>query len=209
MSISNVHQQSLAHAGFETRPLMLERVRLAKRLTEDSYDDLFVYLSQYEKLINASRAKKLEKSHDPFALVAHMGSSPKTSSPYYFTHPSSVVDYDDDYQGDAFQNNYEDLHTSAMINYGNDGRNTRCSFVLEEIIEGNNVQNDAGNTQRTLQTMSSGSFVHVQCYNCSEKGVSLTDEQNDFLVADVSRMEEIEELRPSYDSAFVTTGDSP
>ncbi|GJV21779.1 gag-pol polyprotein [Tanacetum coccineum] len=146
------------------------QVRLAKRLTKDSYDDLFDYLSQYEKLINASRAKKLEKSHDPLALVAHMGSSPKTSSPYYFTHPSSVVDYDDDYQGDAFHNNSEDPHTSAMINYGNDGRNTRRSFVPEEIIECNNVQNDAGNTQRTLQTMSLGSSTHVQCYNCSEKG---------------------------------------
>ncbi|GJZ34206.1 hypothetical protein Tco_0579642 [Tanacetum coccineum] len=45
------------------------QVRLAKRLTEDSYDDLFDYLQQFEKLINASRAKKVEKSHDPLALV--------------------------------------------------------------------------------------------------------------------------------------------
>ncbi|GKD11034.1 hypothetical protein Tco_1190719, partial [Tanacetum coccineum] len=161
------------------------QVRLAKRLTEDTYDDLFDYLQQFEKLVNASRAKKLEKSHDPLALVAHMGSSSRTTTPYYVTHPSSVVDYDDDYQGDAVQNNYEDPLTSAMIllaraitqrffnptnnhlrtssntrnqaivqgdrvniqsrNYGNDGRNTRRSYVQEEIIEGNNVQNDAGN----------------------------------------------------------------
>ncbi|GJU86563.1 hypothetical protein Tco_1294109 [Tanacetum coccineum] len=139
----------------------------------------------------ASRAKKLEKSHDPLALVAHMGSSSRTTTPYYVTHPSSVVDYDDDYQGDVVQNNYEDPLTSAMIllaraitqrffnptnnhlctsfqtpeiskllignrvniqsrNCGNDGRNTRCSYVQEEIIEGNNVQNDAGNIQRKL-----------------------------------------------------------
>ncbi|GJS86188.1 hypothetical protein Tco_0752729 [Tanacetum coccineum] len=78
----------------------------------------------------------------------------------------------------------------------NDGRNTRCSFVLEEIIEGNNVQNDARNIQRTLQTTSSGSAANIQCYNCSEKdaGVTLIDEQNDFLVVDATRMEEIEEL---------------
>ncbi|GJT59039.1 retrovirus-related pol polyprotein from transposon TNT 1-94 [Tanacetum coccineum] len=109
-------------------------------------------------------------------------------------------------------------------NSGNDGRNTRRSYVQEEIIEGNNVQNDVGNTQRTLRTTSSGSAANVQCYNCSEKGhyarncpkpkvqdskyfmeqmllakqdeagVTLTDEQNDFLVADATRMEEIEEL---------------
>ncbi|GJV95453.1 hypothetical protein Tco_1547030 [Tanacetum coccineum] len=68
-----------------------------------------------EKLVNASRAKKLEKSHDPLALVAHTGSSSRTSSPYYATHPSSVVDYDDDYQGDTVQNNSDDPLTSTMI----------------------------------------------------------------------------------------------
>nr|GEW41892.1 hypothetical protein [Tanacetum cinerariifolium] len=73
------------------------QVHFAKRLTEDTYDDLFDYLQQFEKLVNASRVKKLEKSHDPLALVAHMGSSSKTISPYYITQPSSVVDYDDDY----------------------------------------------------------------------------------------------------------------
>ncbi|GKE07416.1 retrovirus-related pol polyprotein from transposon TNT 1-94, partial [Tanacetum coccineum] len=109
-------------------------------------------------------------------------------------------------------------------NSGNDGRNTRRSYVQEEIIEGNNVQNDAGNIQRTLRTTSSGTATNVQCYNCSEKGhyarnclkpqvrdskyfmeqmllakqdeagVILTDEQTDFLFVDASRMEEIEEL---------------
>nr|GEV99729.1 hypothetical protein [Tanacetum cinerariifolium] len=44
------------------------QVRLVKRLTLDSYDDLLDYL---EKLVNASRAKKLKKSHDLLALVAH------------------------------------------------------------------------------------------------------------------------------------------
>ncbi|GJX78046.1 hypothetical protein Tco_0324857 [Tanacetum coccineum] len=42
------------------------QVRLAKCLTVDSFDDLFNYLQQFEKLVNASRAKKLEKSHDPY-----------------------------------------------------------------------------------------------------------------------------------------------
>ncbi|GKE24892.1 hypothetical protein Tco_1436404 [Tanacetum coccineum] len=79
-------------------------------------------------------------------------------------------------------------------NSGNDGRNTRRSYVQEEIIEGANVPNDAGKIQRILQTTSSRTAANVQCYNYSEKGVILTDEQNDFLFADASRMEEIEEL---------------
>ncbi|GKA88621.1 gag-pol polyprotein [Tanacetum coccineum] len=163
-----------------------------------------------EKLVNAFRAKKLEKSHDPLALVAHTGSSSRTTTPYYVTHPSSVVDYDDDYQEDAVQNNSDDPLISALIflahaitklssnptnnrlctssntrnqaivqgdkvniqskNSGNDDRNVRRSYVQEEIIEGNNVQNDAGNIQRTLWTTYSGTTANVQCYNCSEKG---------------------------------------
>ncbi|GJT08208.1 hypothetical protein Tco_0842670 [Tanacetum coccineum] len=116
------------------------QVHLAKRLTVDTFDDLFDYLQQFEKLVNASRAKKLEKSHDHLALVAHTGSSSRNTSSYY-----------------------------------------------------------------------------------DEAGVILTDEQNDFLFADASRMEEIEELNaniclmariqpadntsdagPSYDSAFIS-----
>ncbi|GKD52778.1 hypothetical protein Tco_1281754 [Tanacetum coccineum] len=72
------------------------QVRLAKRLTLDSFDDLFYYLQQFEKLVNASRAKKLEKSHDPLALVAHTGLSSRQTSSYYMTHPTSVVAYDDE-----------------------------------------------------------------------------------------------------------------
>nr|GEV90655.1 putative ribonuclease H-like domain-containing protein [Tanacetum cinerariifolium] len=97
-------------------------------------------------------------------------------------------------------------------------RNTQRLFVREEIIEGNNVKNDAGNIQKILRTTSLGSAANVQCYNCSEKGhyarnypkpkvqdskyfmeqmllakhdkvrVTLTDEQNDFLVANATQI---------------------
>nr|GEX28352.1 Gag-Pol polyprotein [Tanacetum cinerariifolium] len=190
--------------------ILVYNLCLVKRLTEVSYDDLFDYLQQFEKLVNASRAKKLKKSHDPLALVAYTGSSSKTSSPYYVTHPSLVVDYDDYYQWDTVQNNYDNPFTLAMIllprgitrnfsnptinrlrtssntrnqaivqgdrvniqskNSGNDGRNTRRSYVQEEVTESKNVQNDAGNIQRTLRTVSSETVANVQCYNCSEKG---------------------------------------
>ncbi|GJT51766.1 hypothetical protein Tco_0977923 [Tanacetum coccineum] len=202
------------------------QVHLAKRLTKDSYNDLFDYLSQYEKLFNASIAKKLENSHDPFALVVHTGSSSIIPSPYYVTHPFSVVDYDDDYQGDAFQNNYEDSLISVMMllaraitqrfsNLTNNRLRTSSNTRNQAIVQAD--KNDVGNIQRNLRTMSLGSAVNVHCYNCSEK-----DEKNDFLVADATRMEEIEELSaniclmaiiqlaninsdagPSYDYAFL------
>ncbi|GKA41990.1 hypothetical protein Tco_0734650 [Tanacetum coccineum] len=116
------------------------QVRLAKRLTKDSYDDLFDYLSQYEKLVNASRAKTLEKSHDPLALVAHTG--------------------------DAFQNNSEDLLTSAMM-------------LLARAI----TQRFSNPTNNRLRTSS----------NTRNQAIIQAD-KNDFLVADATRMEEIKEL---------------
>ncbi|GKE40320.1 retrovirus-related pol polyprotein from transposon TNT 1-94 [Tanacetum coccineum] len=225
----------------------------------DSFNDLFDYHQQFEKLVNASRAKKLEKSHDPLALVAHTGSSSRNTSSYYVTHSTSVVDYDDEYQQDDVQINSEDPLASAMLllaraitqnfsnptnnhlrtssntknqaiiqgdkvniqsrNSGNTGRNTRRAYVLEEVVEGSNAQNETGNVQRTLRTSSSGNNSTVQCYNCSgkghyarncpkpivrdskyfmeqillakqdEAGVILTDDHNDFLFADASRME--------------------
>ncbi|GJW85832.1 hypothetical protein Tco_0158977 [Tanacetum coccineum] len=51
------------------------QVRLAKRLTVDTFDDLFYYLQQFEKLVNVSREKKLEKSHDHLASRSTLGNS--------------------------------------------------------------------------------------------------------------------------------------
>ncbi|GJV32253.1 integrase, catalytic region, zinc finger, CCHC-type containing protein [Tanacetum coccineum] len=229
-------------------------------LTTDSFDDFFDYLQQFEKLVNASRAKKLEKSHDPLALVAHTGSSSRNTSSYYVTHPKSVVDYEEEYQQDEVQSNTEDPLTSAMLllarsitqnfsnptnnrlrassntrnqaiiqgdrvniqsrNSGNNGRNPRRSYGQEEVSEGSNVQTKTGTVQRILRLQEM-----LQLFNATtdEAGVIFTAEQNYFLFADASRMEEIEELsaniclmariqpadhnsddEPSYDSAFIS-----
>ncbi|GKD36066.1 integrase, catalytic region, zinc finger, CCHC-type containing protein, partial [Tanacetum coccineum] len=168
---------------------------------------------QFKKLVNVSRANKLEKSHDPLALVAHTGSSSKNTSSYYVIHPMFVVDYEDEYQQDDVYTNSEDPLTSAMLNSGNAGRNNRRAYVQEEIVEGLNAPNKTENVQRNLRTSSSGNTSTVQCYNCSgkghyarnypkpriwdskyfmkqillakqnEDGVILTDEQNDFFFA--------------------------
>nr|GEW33379.1 integrase, catalytic region, zinc finger, CCHC-type, peptidase aspartic, catalytic [Tanacetum cinerariifolium] len=107
------------------------------------------------------------------------------------------------------------------MNSGNAGRNNRRAYVQEEVVKGSN---ETGNVQGTLRNLSLGNTLIVQCYNCSgkghyarnclklrfrdskyfmeqmllakqdEAGVILTDEQNDSLFADASRMEEIEDL---------------
>ncbi|GJZ74477.1 retrovirus-related pol polyprotein from transposon TNT 1-94 [Tanacetum coccineum] len=182
--------------------------RFAQLMNDFERNDI-IFLN-VTKLENASRAKKVEKSQIPLALMAHTGSYSRTTTPYYVTYPFIMVDYDEDYQVDVVQNNSEDPLTYAMIllacaitqrfsnptnnhlrtssntrnqaivqgdrvniqrkNSWNDGRNIRRLYVQEEIIEGNNVHNDAGNIQRTLQTTSSRTATNVQCYNCSEKG---------------------------------------
>ncbi|GJY93865.1 gag-pol polyprotein [Tanacetum coccineum] len=173
----------------------------------DSYDDLFDYLQQFEKLVNASRAKKLEKTHDPLALVAHTGSSSRTTTPYYVTHPSSMVDYDDDYQGDTVQNNSDDPLTSAMIllahaitrNFSNPTNNQiqdvhmfkrkslRCYNYSEE-------GHDARNCPKPRVQDSKYFMKKMLLAKQDEAGVILTDEQNNFLFADASRTKEIKKL---------------
>ncbi|GJS15967.1 hypothetical protein Tco_0410439 [Tanacetum coccineum] len=197
------------------------QIRLAKILTKDSYDDLFDYLQQFEKLVNASRAKKLVKSHDPLALVAHTGSSSRTSSAYYVTHPSSMVDYDDDYQGDTVQKNSDDPLTSAMILLARAiNRNligcfhtyrvfpgrlspTRLEWKIDTIEdlslkEGIDLRSEKGHYARNFlkpRIRDSKYFMEQMLLaKQDEAEVILTDEQNDFLFADALRMEETKEL---------------
>ncbi|GJT95315.1 putative reverse transcriptase domain-containing protein [Tanacetum coccineum] len=93
-------------------------VCLAKDLKNNTYDMLFDHLQQYEKLVIASKAKREAKTHHPLALVANThasSSSSRSPTTYYVTHPSSVVDYDDDYQGDEVCDDQEDSLTTATM----------------------------------------------------------------------------------------------
>ncbi|GJU98252.1 retrovirus-related pol polyprotein from transposon TNT 1-94 [Tanacetum coccineum] len=171
----------------------------AKQRHQDSCD------AQFEKLVNASRAKKLEKSHDPLALVAP--------------------------RQDDVQTNSEDPLASAMLllalaitqNFSNPTNNhlrTSSNTKNQAIIQGDRV-----NIQSKKSAKSLGFKVFLEqmlLAKQDEAGVILTDEHNDFLFVDASRMEEIEELSaniclmariqpdnntsdvgPSYDFAFI------
>ncbi|GJV36894.1 hypothetical protein Tco_1409371 [Tanacetum coccineum] len=88
-----------------------------------SYDVLYDQLVQFEQHVLASRAKKAARNHDPLALIAHSNASSSHShtnssySPqsYYVTHPPSVIDYDDEYQGELQGDSQEDKLTTAMM----------------------------------------------------------------------------------------------
>ncbi|GKB11513.1 retrovirus-related pol polyprotein from transposon TNT 1-94 [Tanacetum coccineum] len=112
------------------------------------------------------------KSHDPLALVANTGSSSRQTSSYYVTHPTPVVNYDDEYQQDDVHNNFKDPLVSAMLllakaitqNFSNPTNNClRASSNTrnQAIIQGDRVN---------IQSRNSGNTSTVQCYNCSGKG---------------------------------------
>ncbi|GJR92905.1 retrovirus-related pol polyprotein from transposon TNT 1-94 [Tanacetum coccineum] len=88
-----------------------------------SYDMLYGSLVQFKLHVLASKEKKSVKNHDPLALIAHSNASSSQShanssyspQPYYVTHPSSVVNYEDEYQGDLQGDSQEDKLTNSMM----------------------------------------------------------------------------------------------
>ncbi|GJS70308.1 retrovirus-related pol polyprotein from transposon TNT 1-94 [Tanacetum coccineum] len=105
------------------------------------------------------------------------------------THPTSVVDYEDEYQQDDVHTNSEDSLTSAMLllaraitqNFSTPTNNrlrTSSNTRNQAIIQGDRVNiqsrnsecpNETRNVSKTLRTSSSGNISIVQCYNCSGK----------------------------------------
>ncbi|GKC76230.1 hypothetical protein Tco_1127004 [Tanacetum coccineum] len=100
-------------------------VRVMNYLLQVIPNDIYnlVDVLQFEPHVLASRAKKATKNHDPLALIAHSNASSSHShvnssySPqsYYVTHPPSVIDYDDEYQGELQGDSQEDKLTTAMM----------------------------------------------------------------------------------------------
>ncbi|GJY64111.1 retrovirus-related pol polyprotein from transposon TNT 1-94 [Tanacetum coccineum] len=75
------------------------------------------------KNVNASRAKRAARTHDPLALVANHYAAPSsshTSSPYYVTYPPFVADFDVEtqsfkFQGDASNDDPMNNLTTMML----------------------------------------------------------------------------------------------
>ncbi|GJY46151.1 retrovirus-related pol polyprotein from transposon TNT 1-94 [Tanacetum coccineum] len=138
-----------------------------------------MWLRQYEKLVIASRAKNLEKTHDPLALVAHTW--------------------------DTFQNDLEDPLTSAMMLLAR-AITQQMLEMMEELKEDRTIFK-----KKLLRVAIAKGHYARDCLKprvCDSKyimeqmllakkdeaGVSLSNEQNDFHLADATQMEELEEL---------------
>ncbi|GJX99548.1 hypothetical protein Tco_0356567 [Tanacetum coccineum] len=193
-------------------------VLLSKNLGKDPYDVLFDHLQQYEGLLNASRAKRAANTYDLLALVAntYARSSSSWSPPtYYVTHPSLVMGYDNDYQGEAICNDQEDSLTTAMMllacaitqrystpinNHLRTSSNTRNQAVVEDDhvdIQSKNVGN-SGHYARDCpkpRVCNSKYFQEqILLVRKDEAGIMLKDEQNEFILEDACKIEEFEVL---------------
>ncbi|GJV14782.1 integrase, catalytic region, zinc finger, CCHC-type containing protein [Tanacetum coccineum] len=133
-------------------------------------DEIYDHPSQFEQHVKASKAKKAPRNHDPLALVTNSqshslyshASSLYSHSPqlYYATHPSSVIDNDDDYQGEIQRDAQENKLSIAMMNQVTNARNGLVRSI-EEYDQ---------NVQRVPRTKSSPRKENVHCYNCNAKG---------------------------------------
>ncbi|GKB37023.1 hypothetical protein Tco_0881965 [Tanacetum coccineum] len=96
---------------------------------ESVYERLTILVNimdlQFEPHVQASKEKRAARNHDPLALIAYSNASPSQShaipsylhspQPYYVTHPSSVVDYEEDYQGELQGDSQQDKLTTAVM----------------------------------------------------------------------------------------------
>ncbi|GJX60928.1 integrase, catalytic region, zinc finger, CCHC-type containing protein [Tanacetum coccineum] len=131
-----------------------------KNLSDVEYDALYDTLLQFEPHVQASKAKRTAKNHDQLELIAHSNAYSSQShashsysdSPqqYYVTHPSSVVDYEEDYQREnqvVIRDGRVDIQTKNAGYGGNGNRNA-----------GRQNRNQAANAE------------NGQCYNYNAKG---------------------------------------
>ncbi|GKC34896.1 hypothetical protein Tco_1047280 [Tanacetum coccineum] len=89
----------------------------------ESLESVYERLTTLVNIMDTSKAKKVAKNHDPLALLAHLNASSLQShansfyspQPYYVTHPSSVADYEYEYQGELQGDSQEDKLTTAIM----------------------------------------------------------------------------------------------
>ncbi|GJT68457.1 integrase, catalytic region, zinc finger, CCHC-type containing protein [Tanacetum coccineum] len=162
----------------------------------EPHEDPNVVIVQFEPHVLASKVKKAAKNHDPLALLAHSNDSSSqfhanssySPQPNYVTHPSSVVDYEEEYQGELQRDSQEDKLTISMINQAviQDGR--------VEIQTKNAGYGGNGNRNVKRQNKNQAfNRTNVACYE-DEAGSNLNDKENDFMLDNSDGDETLEEL---------------
>ncbi|GJR04423.1 hypothetical protein Tco_0527407 [Tanacetum coccineum] len=158
-----------------------------------SYDVLYDSFVHFEPHVLASKAKKAAKNHDPLALLVQSNASSSQSyanssyspQPYYVTHPSLVVDYEDEYQGELQGDSQEDKLTTAMMNAGIQNRNQEFNAG-----NGNDDSNQIKPRVRDAKYFREQMLLAIK-YDAES---NLNNEENDFMLDTSYEEETMEEL---------------
>nr|GEV32242.1 integrase, catalytic region, zinc finger, CCHC-type, peptidase aspartic, catalytic [Tanacetum cinerariifolium]GEV35038.1 integrase, catalytic region, zinc finger, CCHC-type, peptidase aspartic, catalytic [Tanacetum cinerariifolium] len=165
-------------------------------IKETNFDNLFDSPSQYEPHVIASRAKKDVRNHYPLALVAHSNvhslhshTSPSYShspQPYYVTHPSSVIDYKENYQGEIQEDAQKDKLTIAMMLLARTITQRRSNRNQIATVGNRMVQQNEANDPIIQEQM----LLAMK----DEAGGTLNKEENDFMLDNHYGDDSLEEL---------------
>ncbi|GJS76975.1 hypothetical protein Tco_0726856 [Tanacetum coccineum] len=145
--------------------------RQNKNLSVVEYDALYDALLQFEPHVQASKAKRAAKNHDPLALIAH----------------SNAFDYEEDYQRELQGNAQEDKLTIAMM----------VDIQTKNACYCGNGNRNAGRQNRNQAANAGNGHYACDCPKpkvCDEKyfreqmllamkdeaGGTINDEENDF-----------------------------
>ncbi|GJS85409.1 retrovirus-related pol polyprotein from transposon TNT 1-94 [Tanacetum coccineum] len=159
-----------------------------------SYDVLYDSLVQFEPHVLASKAKKAAKNHDLLALLVHSNDSSSQShanssyspQPYYVIHPSSVVDYEYEYQGELQGDSQEDKLTTAMM--------LLARATTQKFSTPTNNRHYARDCQKPRVRDANYFREKMLLAMKDEARSNLNNEENDFLLDNSYREETMEEL---------------
>ncbi|GKA70561.1 hypothetical protein Tco_0776700 [Tanacetum coccineum] len=139
-------------------------------------------LEPLSKMTEASKAKKADKNHDPLALIAYSNASSSqshahssySSQPYYVTHPSSVVDYEDEYQGKLQGDSQEDKLITAMM--------LLARAITQNFSTPTNNRHYASDCQKPRVRDAKYFREQMLLAMKDEDGSNLNNEENDFML---------------------------
>nr|GEZ22101.1 hypothetical protein [Tanacetum cinerariifolium] len=157
------------------------------------YDHLYDSLLQSEPHVQELKAKKAAKNHDPLALLAHPNASLSQShanssylpQPYCVIHPSSVVNYKDEYQDKMVELTYKPrMQVMVEMVTGMKGYKTGFKHSMQEMrmMKKPRVYDAKYFREQMLLAME------------DEVVINLKDEENDFMLDNSYGDETLEEL---------------
>ncbi|GJS29319.1 hypothetical protein Tco_0489939 [Tanacetum coccineum] len=193
---------------------------LIQRIPNDIYNSIDAckiahQMCQYEPHVIAKRTKQSARNHDPLALVAHSNvynlqshakpSYSHSSQLYYVTHPSSLIDYKEDYQGEIQGDAQEDNLTTAMMlvaraitqHYSTPTNNQETEQKSSCYCKNGMVQQMEANDQtiqRDPQTESNTGKPNMLLALKDETGGNLKEEENDSMLDNYYGDDTLEEL---------------